>query len=74
MRLLKESYPSVELEDGEMLNILDTDGNVVIRIDIGVKSQKPERYITFYMPDGKVVETLWLTKGQSVMITPKKDD
>jgi len=70
MRLLKEPYPSVELEDAETLNIFDIEGNMVARVDIGVKSQKHERHIMVYLPDGEAVDTLWLTSGKSIMIVP----
>ena len=70
MRLLKDPYPSVELEDAEIINVFDIEGNLITRIDIGVKSQKPERQITVYLPDGKAVDTLWLTSGKSIMIVP----
>lgn len=71
-RISTSPSPRILLEDPESLEICDEGGNLVVTIDIGVKTQKPERHITVNLPETKEINHLWLTSGGNIMIVPKR--
>jgi hypothetical protein len=60
------------LMDGETLELFNEAGVLVAEVEIGVSTQKPERQISVRIPKNKVVDTLILLTGQTVIITPKQ--